>query len=753
MMRRIAAGLVAAGLFSVGAEASAQSYTRSSSSRTYSSISLTGSYVSLSESDEGYGSFSAPFSFTLYGATVSSGSTLYVGANGTLHLDSGVGGYTNEGIPSSTAPNGYVAPFWDDLVMTNGGVYYETQGAFGSRVLVVEWNNAANYNATSDRFSFQLRISETTNVVEFHYGPRTVAGVWDGTIGIENSTGFDGVAEICSPSCTPSSVPASTVVTLTPSGGGGQADFTPTFVTTPPASAQEGGFFTLDYEIYNGGTVASPGGDISLFVGASPTVTTADYELAYSSFSAISSGQYGYGTFNITVPSGFAGTWYIAAIVDPYASVSETSETNNSYNLGSITITGQGGGSIVVTTTSLPGGQIGSSYSAQLQQSGASFPFWSIVSGSLPTGLSMSTDGWISGSPSSNGFFSFRVQASESGLTPGTADLSINVGGGGTIQIVTTSLDPAEVGVPYTGKVEATGGVPPYAFQIIQGRPDWLLLDSAGNFSGTPAVQGSHQLTISVFDSNFADASAILTLDVVQPQALSIDTELPSAVTNREYFQKVVSGGVPPYQLTITDGELPAGLSMDDAGNLTGVPTAKGEFSFTLGASDSNTPQGYVQQQLAIDVVELTELEITVGREVQIYVKSDVDQPLNARGGVPPYQWSIAVGQLVPGLSLTSDGHLIGRVEQVGSSTVTFVVSDSEGSVAQAETIVRATVYRPMDTRDGGGGRRRGGCACMAQVPQGSLSPVAGIGLIGLALIGARRVQRRRGNARSAAPH
>src|SRR5687768_9992982 len=70
MMRRIAAGLVAVGLISVGAEASAQSYTRSSSSRTYSSISTTGSFVSLSESDEGYGSFSAPFSFTLNGATV-----------------------------------------------------------------------------------------------------------------------------------------------------------------------------------------------------------------------------------------------------------------------------------------------------------------------------------------------------------------------------------------------------------------------------------------------------------------------------------------------------------------------------------------------------------------------------------------------------------------------------------------------------------------------------------------------------------
>lgn len=64
----------------------------------------------------------------------------------------------------------------------------------------------------------------------------------------------------------------------------------------------------------------------------------------------------------------------------------------------------------VITTTALPNGQVGSFYSAQLSATGAAPPSFKIVAGRLPSGLSMSTSGRISGTPTAADSQSFRVQ-------------------------------------------------------------------------------------------------------------------------------------------------------------------------------------------------------------------------------------------------------------------------------------------------------------------------------------------------------
>lgn len=64
----------------------------------------------------------------------------------------------------------------------------------------------------------------------------------------------------------------------------------------------------------------------------------------------------------------------------------------------------------VITTTSLPNGQVGSAYNQQLSATGAAPPSFKIVAGRLPAGLSMSTGGRISGTPTSADSQSFRLQ-------------------------------------------------------------------------------------------------------------------------------------------------------------------------------------------------------------------------------------------------------------------------------------------------------------------------------------------------------
>jgi hypothetical protein len=72
---------------------------------------------------------------------------------------------------------------------------------------------------------------------------------------------------------------------------------------------------------------------------------------------------------------------------------------------------------LVIVTTSLPNGQVGQAYSAQLEASGGTAPYtWSLQSGSsLPTGLTLSPAGLISGTPTAAGTDTIVIQVTDSG--------------------------------------------------------------------------------------------------------------------------------------------------------------------------------------------------------------------------------------------------------------------------------------------------------------------------------------------------
>jgi hypothetical protein len=89
------------------------------------------------------------------------------GSNNTNDLDNATNGLTNPLI---------VAPLWDDLEVNDGTaandgfVRYNTTGASPNRVFTIEWYKMRwNYAATADVISFQCKLYETTNQIEFIY--------------------------------------------------------------------------------------------------------------------------------------------------------------------------------------------------------------------------------------------------------------------------------------------------------------------------------------------------------------------------------------------------------------------------------------------------------------------------------------------------------------------------------------------------------------------------------------------------------
>ena len=91
--------------------------------------------------------------------------------------------------------------------------------------------------------------------------------------------------------------------------------------------------------------------------------------------------------------------------------------------------------SLQITTTSLPSGQLQSTYSGSVTATGGTAPYtWRVLSGALPGGVALDPNsGSLSGSPTAGGSFSFTVQAQDSSATVQTANqpLSINIGSSG----------------------------------------------------------------------------------------------------------------------------------------------------------------------------------------------------------------------------------------------------------------------------------------------------------------------------------
>lgn len=143
-----------------------------------------------------------PFAFSLLGAPVT---TFSASSNGNVQFfattGAGVTQYINVAIPTSAStPNGFAAPFWDDLrAVTTTVVRSATFGNAPNRRFTVEWFDSTTPNGV-ERLRFQAQIFETSNVTEFHYCSIVPGTATDGraggnsaTIGIEDLTGATGV--------------------------------------------------------------------------------------------------------------------------------------------------------------------------------------------------------------------------------------------------------------------------------------------------------------------------------------------------------------------------------------------------------------------------------------------------------------------------------------------------------------------------------------------------------------------------------
>jgi hypothetical protein len=191
-------------------------------------------------------------------------------------------------------------------------------------------------------------------------------------------------------------------------------------------------------------------------------------------------------------------------------------------NPAATTTTTTTGTSLAITTTSLPAGAAGTAYSQALAASGGTAPYtWSTTSGTVPPGLSLSSAGAISGTPTTNGSYSFTARVADSASNTATQGYSMVISTA-PLAIATTSVPAGTAGTAYSTALAASGGTPPHNWSTTSGAlPPGLALSAAGAISGNPATAGSYAFTAQVADSASHTASYTYTLSVASATTTS----------------------------------------------------------------------------------------------------------------------------------------------------------------------------------------------------------------------------------------
>jgi probable HAF family extracellular repeat protein len=355
-------------------------------------------------------------------------------------------------------------------------------------------------------------------------------------------------------------------------------------------------------------------------------------------------------------------------------------------------------------------------YSFQFGACCAASYIWTQISGSLPTGLTLSSGGVLSGTPGTAGTYTFLVQATQTGVPSnyGTRQMTIVV----TPLVVTTgfTLPYGNVNVSYSQTLTATGGTGSLTWSLAAGNllPPGLSLNGAtGVIGGMPSATGQYSFNVNVSDSGGHSAAGYFNMAVYATGGgppLSITTSANLGTSSMGEIQDwlLAGGGNGTYTWSLTGGTLPSGLALrtdtpswfpsNASAGLIGVATTPGTYSFTLqvASGTQSVSQTSTMKITGLNLKDFSPLpDAFVG---SAYMTTGYQlTAINGSGSPVAVTWTYISG-IPAGMTLSPSGLLSGTPTAAGSYNINFSYSDGTDTVSRS---VGLTVWAVQITSPG----------------------------------------------------
>jgi LPXTG-motif cell wall-anchored protein len=476
-------------------------------------------------------------------------------------------------------------------------------------------------------------------------------------------------------------------------------------------TATTAGTYTFDIDATNGGGTSTTA---VTFVVTSPpivvtsaTAPTAPTGSAYTYTIPVTGGG---APYTYTVASGSLPSW---ATLNANGTITGTPTSAGGPTTFRINVTNAVGTTpITVTLSSAVPTSVGANttITATVNQPstttispGGTGPFaFAVTNGSLPAWATLNTStGVISGTPTVAGTGSFTVTVSGA---YGTASTTVNYTASvqAPTYAATTNVYATET-VALNYAFANSGGSNATSFTMGSGLPSSLTFSTnAGTLTGTPALGEAGTYTATMQGSNSAGGnSTTVNLTVLTMPTIASTTSLPASTSGSVYSQPIRGTGTGTFAFTVSNGRLPAGLSINPTtGAITGTPRAAavGTHTFTItmtnqaGTAVSTVVTMTVKSGASI-AATLTAKKAKKGSSYSYTVKPT---------GNGPFTYRVSSGKLPAGLKLNSStGKITGTPTASGTYTIGITITGPGGTTLTTRVVLQVSASSSATSASG----------------------------------------------------